>query len=606
MSRTILFDSKINLSYVNTYVRPRYRPSNQAVYAFYRGDVGSIANYKFIIEPFQGGSEYKIASSQGIGAVSIYSAGVDFDDRGYCYIAFLYNYGYGGGPSGSYIYSGNFAYSPDMTNWYSIRGTALGTTNVNPLTTSDGQMWTPNYTNPYPTMGNGLSTNTEGFCVTNQKWYNGVHTVCLPMIVMGTVFGIGSQTCVLYYNTSAAQWQWKNLSQQFGLIELGGGARACLQREDGQYNVYSFQHTADSVASEHWRSGDFVKFYCDSTLPSGTWYLEYLNRGNSTGLLGGVQTKHPGYQNRKAEVVYQRGQNIFYFSDDDKYGYNRGDCADIRMVYKGVEIDRVLDFANVSTSNIKFKIQKTLNSSQIFDTAGHYYIYYGNQTTAAPASYPLNNPKNIYVFYDSFEDYTDRQLLQSVSQWKISTPAGTHSPTVFAIAPRWESVIGLNMNPYYIYNGLKSCLFKPANISSGTVYAHTTVGTNLTNVKVEGELNPLVAQYYQFIGIQTGGSTICAIGKIGKNPAQYCYYTGGRWTTLSATAGVDWNSHVYLTVGSTTGTKFYTTSLNNVATVVYTNATVKAFDKLIMGASTSSAVVYSGLFDFMRISKMEV
>ena len=84
-------------------------------------------------------------------------------------------------------------------------------------------------------------------------------------------------------------------------------------------------------------------------------------------------------------------------------GKSQADGDDIRIVYRNglslIELDRVLDSDsswNSATTKIWFKIQSDILTSTSDD---NYYLYYGDPSVSSP----LENPANVFQFYDGFE-----------------------------------------------------------------------------------------------------------------------------------------------------------------------------------------------------------
>lgn len=616
-----------------TYIRAKQNPINGDVYAFFRYGINYDGRWGFIRTKKSLGSQ-SWQSFRCIGRIYsqlyedpedllkpvIYCGGVQIDDDGYCYLAMNYHVGYLEAEDNRWDYSVTFVYSDDIDTgypvWHDIEGNVVGTSGLETQTSGycskdDGYIFQVTST---PSPGDvRKGTNNEALCISNLLYDNGSHTIKLPIILYSSSTGYAygkSDYLISYYDTANTEWHTKNLSQEIGYQTYYPRSQGCiLQKGNNGFQIYAFINSSDGSTNQHWNSLQLIRLSCTASTPGGTWNTKVLEKNQAFGS-GSMSMKSPHYSGNMVEITYCRGNDVFYYSDIEEYGYFRNDGNDGRIIYKGEEIPRVGDYWSNVETNINFEIQKDLVEDDYYDTAGNYYVYYGAQSTTSPRDYASANPKDIYTFLESFENYNDGEKLDSGGAWTINKESSTalHSRNFTVVGPVDYFEVDETMyypKAFYHYSGIKSCLINDTGDISGTAYVSTTIGINITDVIIEGELRKGYGAPYDihhFMGIKSG-STVCALGKVSLsgNYLRYSYYGGSSWYTDTNEAPLHYNSHMKMVVSSVAGTIFYRYDTAGNEYVFGNVYKMKYFDDLIFGVSDLNDGACLAMFDFIRI-----
>ena len=103
-------------------------------------------------------------------------------------------------------------------------------------------------------------------------------------------------------------------------------------------------------------------------------------------------------------------------------GRLRNDCNDLRITFNSgteVELDRLVDGCNTTTTQIQFRTQADI---AVGATDLRYTLYYGNASAgAAPSS-----PANVYAFYDDFQDGNADGWTVTKGTWGIVNDSGNY------------------------------------------------------------------------------------------------------------------------------------------------------------------------------------
>lgn len=620
-----------------TYLRPRLNPLDKKIYVFFRGGIGYV-NYNkstqgFFVQTAIGSTSFSMGKfyavdyySDNVKPRSIYSFGNQFDKNGYCYSLCNYVYGYGLDPALRWDYSLNFYYSPDMKNWYNINGTKVGESTNNAYSdnsvmccTSDGQLWR------VTTLGYSESTavrggNSESLSISPYTWNNGTHNIYLPFLALASTnndVGGPVSLCSHYYNTSLSKWQHYNISKATGIMGVFGHITSMV-KPNGEYNIFAIVSTSNYQMKNYENFGcDLVRFYCTALLPNSNWRYQIIDSNNTYGN-GNLCLKTPPFSNNEIELIYARGNDIIYHFDKSNYGYLRQDGNDLRIIYKGNEIPRYSDYFNNLDSKIYFKIQKTVTAGAIFDTAGNYYIYYGNQSTTQ-GGLSSSNPKQIYSFFENFETYNNKYILDDCPSWVKVVQAGSSTYGTFKVFTHTVDGVNIGANTiwpswYNAYSGLKFCsMGDPSNATTSTVYLQTSIGAGSTDMVLRAEIKRLINEQnkYSFVGFKTEQNSVYAIGKTSRIPGGfsdrypiYAYYNNSTWTRTGSTAGgyEGYQATMKMDISSVNGITFYRYDNDGNEFIFGTIPSVRYFKYLIFGGNTSGHQNLT-YFDYIRMSK---
>ncbi|MFA5379718.1 MAG: BNR-4 repeat-containing protein, partial [Dehalococcoidia bacterium] len=154
-----------------------------------------------------------------------------------------------------------------------------------------------------------------------------------------------------------------------------------------------------------------------------TWVANRISENSAVGwpMIGGKMN----YTNDQIEIVWSSGYDIFYYSNRP-YGLVRRDARDLRIRWGATEIDRIIDYANYNNTKVRFQLQEALAAGETAGTKD-YYVEYGNPNETTN---PLSDPNNVLIAFESFETYTDGQVIAGSRGWTMNS--GT-----YALAYAW-------------------------------------------------------------------------------------------------------------------------------------------------------------------------
>ena len=189
-----------------------------------------------------------------------------------------------------------------------------------------------------------------------------------------------------------------------------------------------------------------------------TWSRRELSRNSYIGIPILSASHH--LNNDQVQIIWCSGSDIFYLTDQ-AYGRVQKTGRDLRMVYAGSEIDRLIDYPNLTSTRITFKTQAAISADAVAG-ANDYYLYHGNPNESTD---PKADPAQVLILNEGFEDFSDGADPDGVGGWTVTT--GT--------AAAWQSPPQGNNK---IYAG---------NVSMGlTGVMDKTVGSALTDVMIRG------------------------------------------------------------------------------------------------------------------------
>lgn len=152
-----------------------------------------------------------------------------------------------------------------------------------------------------------------------------------------------------------------------------------------------------------------------------TWTQKRLSDNSCIGVPI-LSIKH-SYTNRRIELVWVSGNDIFYL-EPKSYGKIRRDAKDVRVIWQGngatTELHRVIDYANLTNTQVEFRVPEALSSGCIAGTKD-IYVYYGNPTATGSVA---SSPSTVYpLLYENFETFADLANISGTRGW--ATISGT-------------------------------------------------------------------------------------------------------------------------------------------------------------------------------------
>lgn len=309
-------------------------------------------------------------------------------------------------------------------------------------------------------------------------------------------------------------------SLQFGIKQAGANEfRVTRMFARAQYTLQSDAEWGASEIYELTSSDNGV-----------TWQMSReLSRNSGIGVPIMNSTHH--LHNNRIHVIWSSGFDLFYFTDK-RFGLMQFGGDDIRIMYAGVEIDRVLDYANKNETIITFKCQESIPANR---RAGpdDYYLYYGNPNEKTAAK---SDPHGVYDReFQNWEQYDDNENLDGKDGWTVS--GGT--ALAYASPPSHSNKIGAGE------------LDAECTPSAGNFAMVKTIGSGLTNVQLDifiwmessGGDDRAWAEF------EDSGGNIFGAG-LDKGELRAAYKVNSSWTNSSVYANYRSMNHLRLRITS--------------------------------------------------------
>ena len=295
----------------------------------------------------------------------------------------------------------------------------------------------------------------------------GTSTSCYLYVEDGSVEDDSSSISITSssYNEKSATWDinpftsvaWTESdldSLQFGIKQAGANEfRVTRVFARAQYTLQS---------DAEWGASEIYEL--TSSDNGTTWQMSReLSRNSGIGVPMMNSAHH--LHNNRIHVIWSSGFDLFYFTDK-RFGLVQFSGDDVRIMYAGVEIDRVLDYANKNETLITFKCQESIPANR---RAGpdDYYLYFGNpnETTAAKS-----DPHGVYDRdFQNWEQREDNEDLHNKDGWVVS--GGT--ALAYASPPNHANKMGAGE------------LNAECTPSAGNFAMVKTIGSGLTNVQLD-------------------------------------------------------------------------------------------------------------------------
>ena len=315
------------------------------------------------------------ASSKAIYCVG---TGIDESDNLHCALIWATNYGNPAGYTNqgvTYMYSTSYGYRwRDMIlnkPWKS-GGWGQGTTipNINSYTTVKAVRFSS------CTMGAKMwGGNFDSMCFSGESAT--AQSLRRPFFMVG--FHGSNNPISNRINYLLCKWMgdtqtWKtvDLTSAFGSKVYdgqfyGGGL---INAEENLYTYYSYYNSSAAA----WGAAPGV-VECKSANYGSSWSFSILTNHYDVGQAQPHMKK--SFSNRQVEGVIAIGNSFYYMNNIKQYPYMRSDGEDVRVVWRGQEVDRVADIWNYSSTKVQFKLQLPIGANLSSATSGYYYLYYG-------------------------------------------------------------------------------------------------------------------------------------------------------------------------------------------------------------------------------------
>ena len=361
----------------------------------------------------------------------------------------------------------------------------------------------------------------------------GTSTSCYLYVEDGSVEDDSSSISITSssYNEKSATWDinpftsvaWTESdldSLQFGIKQAGANEfRVTRVFARAQYTLQS---------DAEWGASEIYEL--TSSDNGTTWQMSReLSRNSGIGVPMMNSAHH--LHNNRIHVIWSSGFDLFYFTDK-RFGLVQFSGDDVRIMYAGVEIDRVLDYANKNETLITFKCQESIPANR---RAGpdDYYLYFGNpnETTAAKS-----DPHGVYDRdFQNWEQREDNEDLHNKDGWVVS--GGT--ALAYASPPNHANKMGAGE------------LNAECTPSAGNFAMVKTIGSGLTNVQLDifiwmedsGGDNRAWAEF------EDSGGNIFGAG-LDRGEVRAAYKVDSAWTNSSLYANGSSMNHLRLRVTS--------------------------------------------------------
>ena len=237
------------------------------------------------------------------------------------------------------------------------------------------------------------------------------------------------------------------------------------------------------------------------------WSIEQQTNNSSYGI--GQSSAIEKLTDNLNGLVWNRGRDIVYrYLNPSEFNM---DGSDIRVVYKGTEIDRIINFSNFEDSKIYFKCKSQIDEDKAFDQKGNYYIYYGNIYADSPPC----QTDSIYQGFYNFELYDDQETINGKDGFIANTAKVIKSEATGETITR-------------IASGNKALKAMKGQVTK-------SFGTNLSSYKLEGyvmEISTGTGTNRFWFGVKNDTSRFL-MGANNTND-EYFYFWNGVWDTINA------------------------------------------------------------------------
>ena len=360
--------------------------------------------------------------------------------------------------------------------------------------------------------------------------------------------------------TSAA-WTKSDLdSLQFGIKQAGANSFRVTR-------VFARAHyTLES--DEEWGASEI--FELTSSDNGATWQMSReLSRNSGIGIP--IMNSAHHLHNNRIHVIWTSGFDLFYLTDK-RFGLVRFTGNDLRVYYAGVEIDRVLDYANKNETVIHIKCQAEIPANRRAG-ADDYYVYSGNPNEATAAK---SDPHGVYHRdFNNWEQHAQYADLNGQDGWTVS--GGTAQ--AYSSPPDVSNKVGA---------GEISAKCAP---SAGDFAMVKTIGSGLTNVQLDIFLWMEVTggDDHAWAEFEDSGGGIFGAG-LSRADNRAAYKVNSSWTNSNLYANYKSLNHLRLRVTSAGCSAWWNGNL-----IVSETSAITSVDKLRLCCNALT------FFDFSRV-----
>jgi len=236
--------------------------------------------------------------------------------------------------------------------------------------------------------------------------------------------------------------------------------------------AYTLQVARVFLRARYRRSADDEMFSTEiheltSTDGGATWnFAGERSQNSATGIP--IMTQKHWANNDMVEIGWTSGYDLFYLTEPF-YGQVLPSADDVRVYWGSQELHRIIDYANLDETTIRFAIPQAL-AADATTTTTPLYVYYGN---TCETDRPLSDPNEVYTYFETFDDYDENSSINGQGGWTLNS--GT--------ALIWESPPGDDP----VDNGHSNKIFAGGKCLdfTGLGNATKTIGSGLTNVYAE-------------------------------------------------------------------------------------------------------------------------
>ena len=312
-----------------------------------------------------------------------------------------------------------------------------------------------------------------------------------------------------------------------------------------------------------------------------TWaFAAEHSRNSSVGVP--IMTQKHHLKNDVIEVGWCSGNDLFWLMPPD-YGKIAKSAEDCRIFWGSFELHRVIDYANLDLSTIRFKLPQALAKHGTALTRP-LYVYYGN---VEPPTTPLADPNEVYLYFENFEDYAEVSDLDGQGGWV----ATNMTSSIHVSPPEGNPLVDGHSNK--IFAGGRSCL---CSGSEGTPKFVKELGSALTNIYIEVAIWPVGSSAVPMIAAVDADGDSFGAGHTDASPVDKAGYAVNGTVTASSLNSIVANYNEYALQVTDAGCSAWF----NGELIADEVAAITSIDDLLMTTPPGS----SAYFDFIRVSRL--
>ena len=384
---------------------------------------------------------------------SVYSGGFEIDDNDRIHWIVVWWEGYLGTPNAGRAVS--YIYSDDGIDWYQYNAANPSGEQVGSLTypvryvSHDGfsgitaiVLRTHILNGPWPI------NNTEALSID----INGYPYFAVPWVdpnIWNNTFGPADMYIGIWNGTD---WTVTDLTTETTAPQNRGfGSCESIVVDNSSASIYVYAMVEPPAGSGEFASSEIYRWRGASW---GTTWVGQLLTGNTALGLAATHSTNKQYTLREREILTNRGRGI-YWGEDVNYPFINPTGDDVRIVrqhynnltdtWSGTDLHRLPDRFRALDTELNFAAGVIVPEDQNHPhTYTRMYTYYSYPNNAAAA---LNDPNEVWRYFEGFEDYTTGTGLVGQGGWtEYGGPitmdiAHTYRTDLFANS-KWDKVAG--------------------------------------------------------------------------------------------------------------------------------------------------------------------